>query len=116
MLKRAVAALKRDESAALNAFTNGTNGFKDRDLYVFCSGPDGMMTAHGANATLIGKYFCGFKDKAGKPFGQEMCTEASEQIKIVDYMWPRPGESEPTQKASYYTKVGGQICGVGFYK
>ncbi|UCD67393.1 MAG: cache domain-containing protein, partial [Betaproteobacteria bacterium] len=73
MLVRAAAALKQDKRVALTAFNDGTHGFKDRDLYVFCSGPDGKMTAHGANAALIGKNFCGFVDKAGKKFGQEMC-------------------------------------------
>lgn len=116
MLERATAALKDDQSAALAAFTAGSDGFKDRDLYVFCSGSDGKMTAHGANAALIGKNFCGFVDKAGKKFGEEMCSNASGKINTVEYMWPRPGESDPSRKASYYTKVGSQICGVGFYK
>jgi signal transduction histidine kinase len=116
MLQRAAAALEADQSAALAAFTAGTEGFKDRDLYVFCSGPDGKMTAHGANSALIGKNFCGFVDKAGKKFGQEMCSNASEEFKIVEYVWPRPGETEPSPKASYYTRVGDQICGVGFYE
>jgi len=116
MLERAVAALKEDEAAALKAFTADTDGFRDRDLYVFCSGPDGKMTAHGANASLIGKNFCGFVDKAGKQFGAEMCSNASGKINVIEYVWPRPGETEPSQKASYYTKVAGQICGVGFYK
>ena len=35
MLERAVAVLKADEPAALKAFNAGTEGFKDRDLYVF---------------------------------------------------------------------------------
>ena len=116
MLERAVAALNEDEAQALAAFTSGTDGFKDRDLYVFCSGPDGRMTAHGANASLIGKDFCSFVDKAGKQFGAQMCANASGQISVIEYEWPRPGETEPSQKASYYTKVDGQICGVGFYK
>ena len=36
MLERAVAAIETDEAAALAAFTAGDEGFKDRDLYVFC--------------------------------------------------------------------------------
>ena len=45
MLQRAVAAIDANPSAALKSFTAGTAGFKDRDLYVFCAGPDGMMNA-----------------------------------------------------------------------
>ena len=116
MLKRAAVAVEGDEKAALKSFTAGTDGFKDRDLYVFCAGPDGKMTAHGANAKLVGRNFCAFVDRSGKRFGQEMCSNANRTIKTVDYMWPRPGETAPSHKASYYTKAGRQICGVGFYK
>jgi hypothetical protein len=31
-------------------------------------------------------------------------------------MWPRPGATEPVQKVSYVTKVGDQVCAVGYYK
>lgn len=116
MLQRAAGAVEADQSAALKSFTAGTHGFKDRDLYVFCAGPDGKMTAHGANTNLIGKNFCGFVDRAGNRFGQEMCSNANRTIKTVEYMWPRPGETAPSHKASYYTMAGDQICGVGFYK
>ena len=34
MLERAVAALKEDEAKALQMFSKGEGGFKDRDLYV----------------------------------------------------------------------------------
>ena len=27
-----------------------------------------------------------------------------------------PGSDEPFEKATFYTKVGDQICGVGYYK
>jgi signal transduction histidine kinase len=116
MLQRAAAAVETNESAALKSFTAGTNGFKDRDLYVFCAGPDGKISAHGANAKLAGRNFCGFIDRAGKRFGQEMCSNANRTIKTVEYMWPRPGETAPSHKVSYYTMAGTQICGVGFYQ
>ena len=45
VLERAVAFLKADKDQALDLFTSGNGGFIDRDLYVFCSGPDGMLTA-----------------------------------------------------------------------
>ncbi len=45
VLEREVAFLKADKDQALDLFTGGNGGFIDRDLYVFCSGPDGMLTA-----------------------------------------------------------------------
>lgn len=118
MLERAVAAIKEDEAAALTAFTEGSEGFKDRDLYVFCGdAADGTMTAHGANSALVGQSLRDIKDKAGKPIGEEFYTVAAEgEFNVVEYVWPRPGETEPSPKASYVTKAGDQICGVGYYQ
>jgi hypothetical protein len=41
---------------------------------------------------------------------------ADNKVKQVTYMWPKPGKTEPSPKASYVTKVGDQVCGVGYYK
>ena len=118
MLERAVAAIKADEKAALAAFTEGSEGFKDRDLYVFCGdAADGTMTAHGANSALVGQSLRDIKDKTGRPIGEEFYAVAAEgEFNVVEYVWPRPGENEPSPKASYVTKAGNQICGVGYYQ
>ncbi len=114
MLEKASGALKANKSKALAEFAKGEGGFKDRDLYPFCGGPDGNFTAH---PTLTGKSLKDLKDKAGKPLGEEMYKVAAEgKIGEVSYMWPRPGETEPVQKVSYVTKVGDQVCAVGYYK
>lgn len=114
MLERAVAALKADKATALNQFTKGEGGFKDRDLYPFCGGPDGNFTAH---PSLVGKSLKGLKDKAGKALGEEIYATAAEgSIGEVSYMWPRPGSTEPVQKISYVTRVADQVCAVGYYK
>jgi hypothetical protein len=31
-------------------------------------------------------------------------------------MWPRPGQTDPVQKVVYVTKVGDQVCAVGYYQ
>jgi hypothetical protein len=114
MLEKSVGALKANKAKALGEFTKGEGGFKDRDLYPFCGGPDGNFTAH---PSLTGKSLKDLKDKAGKPLGAEMYKVATEgKISEVSYMWPRPGQTEPVQKVSYVTKVGDQVCAVGYYK
>ena len=114
MLDKAVAALKANKAAALSQFTKGEGGFKDRDLYPFCGGPDGNFTAH---PSLVGKSLKDLKDKAGKALGAEMYQVAQEgKVAEVAYMWPRPGTTEPVAKVSYVTKVGDQVCAVGYYK
>jgi signal transduction histidine kinase len=114
MLDKAVAAVKKDMNAALAMFQKGEGGFKDRDLYPFCGGPDGNFSAH---PTLTGKSMKDLKDKTGKPLGEEMYKVAQDgKVSEVDYMWPRPGQTEPVKKVSYITKVGNQVCAVGYYK
>ena len=118
MLERAVAAIKADEAAALTAFTTGAQGFADGDLYVFCgNADDGSTTAHGGDPAQVGQSMRAVTDKAGKKIGEEFFRVAAEgELNVVEYVWPRPGETEGVPKVSYVTKAGDQICGVGYYK
>ena len=114
MLEKAVTAVKADKPKALVMFTKGEGGFKDRDLYPYCGGPDGNFTAH---PTLLGKSLKDLKDKAGKPLGEEVYAAAKEgAITEVSYMWPRPGQTDPVAKVVYVTKIGDQVWAVGYYK
>lgn len=115
MLEKAVAAVKADKAKALDQMQKGEGGFKDRDLYAFCANAgDGTITAHPA---LKGKKIQDIKDKNGKALGEEMMKVATEgKVDEVSYMWPRPGSETPVDKVSFVTKVGDQVCGVGYYK
>jgi len=115
MLSKAVAALQEDKAKALDMFNKGEGGFKDRDLYVFCANAsDGILTAH---PTMRGKPLRDVLGKKGYPLGQEIMQKATEgEIKEVTYWWPRPGSDDQVKKTSFYTKVGDQICGVGYYQ
>src|SRR5512141_620012 len=114
MLERAATAVKANKANALAKFTKGEGGFKDRDLYPYCGGPDGNFTAH---PTLVGKSLKELKDKAGKSFGQEIYAVAKEgAVSEVSYMWPRPGSTDLVQKIALVTKAGDQVCAVGYYK
>ena len=116
MLERAVASVKTDEAKALAEFKRGSAGFRDRDLYVFCARRDGIVDAH-IDPLQIGRNIKDLYDVDGVAFGQEMMAIATEgQIKAVSYMWPEPGTRAPTAKISFVTRVGGQMCGVGYYK
>jgi hypothetical protein len=109
MLNRAVAAVKQDKAKALEMFNKGEGGFKDRDLYVFCANAsDGIITAH---PTLNGGQLKDF------PRGDEVVRGASEgMVGEITYSWPRPGTIKPIEKHTFYTKIGDQICGVGYYE
>jgi hypothetical protein len=116
MLERAVATLKEDKAKALDMFNTGEGGFKDRDLYVWCANAsDGILTAHPYG--YKGKQLRDIKGYHGAPFGETILQNATEgEIKQTTYWWPRPGTDQPLEKTAFYTKVGDQICGVGFYK
>jgi len=120
MLQRAIPLLKSDQTAALATFNKGENGFKDRDLYVFCfATADGKFNAH-QKAALIGTDVRALKDKTGKNFGLDIYNavagEKDGDITEVNYLFPRPGTTDPVPKVSYLTKVGTEGCGVGYYK
>ncbi|HCB13864.1 MAG TPA: chemotaxis protein [Gammaproteobacteria bacterium] len=119
MLEKAAIELQKDPAAALEMFTNGEGGFKDRDLYVFCAdATTGITTAHGAKANRVGSVnIKKSKDVDGKEYGKEFFAVATEgEFKEVSYKFPRPGENEPSEKSAFITKIGDQVCGVGYYK
>ena len=117
MLEKTVAAIKADKSKALAMINKGEGGFKDRDLYPACSGLDGKVTAH-PDKTRIGMDRNSMKDETGKAYGAEIMKVASEgKIAEVSYKFPRPGaDKTPVQKVAYVTRVGDQVCLVGYYK
>ena len=116
MLDKAVAAVKADKAKALASFKAGTDGFKDRDLYPFCfSIPEGISLV--GPPSVLGKDVRTLKDATGKAFGEELYKSADEgKINEVNYMFPKPGQTEPSAKVSFVTKVGDLGCGVGYYK
>jgi hypothetical protein len=116
MLERAVAAVKEDKAKALDMFNKLEGGFKDRDLYVWCANSsDGIITAQ--PYMNRGKQLRDIEGKRGAPFGATMMENATEgTIKETTYWWPRPGTDKPMEKIALYTKVGDQICSVGYYK
>ncbi len=66
---------------------------------------------------MTGEHLQDIKGKKGFPLGQEIMQKAEQgTIKRVTYWWPRLGTDTPLEKTTFYTKIGNQICGVGFYK
>lgn len=64
MLEKAAVELPKDKVKGLEMFNKGEGGFKDRDLYPYCGGPDGNFTAH---PTLVGKSLKDLKIRAEDP-------------------------------------------------
>jgi hypothetical protein len=116
MLDKVVAAMKAGMATTLAQISKGEGGFKDRDLYPACIGPDGKIAAH-PDPARIGLAEKDVKDSTGKLYGQEILKAAEGKILEVSYMFPRPGtDKTPKQKISLVTKTGDYICFVGYYK
>jgi Single Cache domain 2 len=117
MLEKVVVGMKADPATTIGQINKGEGGFRDRDLYPTCAGPDGKNIAH-PDPTRIGLVQKDIKDVTGKPYGAEFATVAAEgKIAEVSYMFPRPGaDRTPVQKVGLVTKVADHVCIVGYYK
>jgi Single Cache domain 2 len=124
MLKKAVAAVRADEAKALDMFDKGEGGFRDRDLYVFCTRvSDGTIVATG-NPNLkeaLGADIRGAQNSTGKSFGAEIYAAIQKpegQITEVSYMFPRPGADDtPVARVTLVERADDDLgCGVGYYK
>lgn len=115
MLDRATAAVRADKIRALESFNAGTDGFRDRDLYPFCV--DVRAGIYSAHPTLRGKQVLDPNDTAGHAYGEAILRGGTEgTVNEVSYSFPRPSGGGPVPKATYVTKIGDQICGVGYYQ
>ena len=66
----------------------------------------GILPHHQRAATMWGR---GVKDYER----QVLLSQTRSRIRSL---WPRPGSDKPLEKTTFYTKVGDQVCGVGYYK
>ena len=114
MLERVIGAMRTDQAKALQLINNGAIGFREADLYPYCGGEDGIFTAH---PELVGTSMRDLLDKRGNPLGQWLYDLAQAgEIAGVTYYWPRPGSTEILQKVALVTRVGDQVCAVGYYR
>jgi len=116
LLDRAVALVEQEGvSVALAAFNDPSGDFVDRDLYVFCMGPEYKITAH-IDPGLRGVDMATLKDPDGKQIGREMIMIAKQGGGSLEYRWVNPVSKAVEDKISYLKPAGTQVCGVGAYK
>lgn len=76
------------------------------------------MLMHGVNADLIGKNVGEIKEPNGKYLFVEMAKAVKENgVSTYDYLWPKPGSTQPVEKISYLqqNKEWNWIVGSGIY-
>ena len=118
MLERAVNLINYNKIYALNIFTERTGGFDFKDLYPFCADDSGILTGHPFN---VGFDLLTFIDSDGKNVGKEFLQVAQVgKINKVTFKITYPKDTIKTedkefQKIAVVTKVGDQICAVGYH-
>jgi cytochrome c len=118
MLQKAVAyyaAVGRKQ--ALADFTAKKTPFSDRDLYVVCVGPGGIVTAHGAYPRYVGVSADILKDAENRPVGTSIWTIGSTKGQgTLQYPMVNPLTHQIERKTSFFRKVGDDVCAVGVYQ
>jgi len=73
-----------------------------KDDYFFATDFNAVMVAHGAKQELEGKDLSGLKDANGTAIVAELVGAAKSNGEgFLNYLWPKPNETEPSPKISY---------------
>lgn len=120
MVENAAAEVEQNRETAFAHFHDPTGPYRVKDAYIFVINPAGVELVNPAFPNLEGRNLLNQKDAQGKPMIQEMLNVAQTSGSgWVNYMWPKPGESIPTQKSAYVRKVqtrdGWLVVGCGVY-
>jgi len=117
MLLQAIAHYKAvGRKQALADFTARKPPFGDRDLYVFCLGPDHTLVADGGFPEIIGVSEDSVVDVHGRGLGSaaRQATEAGGEA-MIRYRWVNPTTHVLESKIAFFARVGADLCGVGAY-
>lgn len=120
LVDRAVAKIEADGRAAFPLFHDPAGPFIAKDAYVFVVEPSGVEVVNPAFPNLEGRNLLNLKDSQGKAIVSEMFDVVETRGSgWVEFMWPKPGDSVPTQKSAYVKKArvgdGWLLVGSGVY-
>ena len=117
MLQAAVEHLgKVGRKQALADFNAKKAPFFDRDLYVFCADPNGILLANGGYPQYVGTSLDNLKDADGKSLGKAIRDAATPNTPgSVEYRWLNPVSNKTEPKISFVQKIDTDLCGVGAY-
>jgi len=120
LVEKAAALIDRQGKAAFPEFRLNGSEWLSGDTYIFVSDMNGYVLVNGGVPRVEGTNRAGLKDSNGKILHAEMLhVVKSKGSGWVDYMFPKPGQTKPSQKWSYVkaVKVDGApgYVGAGFY-
>jgi len=120
LVDKAAALIDSKGKSVFPEFRKTGSEWLSGDMYLFVSDEKGMALFNAGFPKLEGTDASGLKDSNGKLIVVESLKVAqSKGSGWVDYMWPKPGQSQPSQKWSYVkaVKIDGTpgYVGAGFY-
>ncbi|MCB2188131.1 MAG: cache domain-containing protein [Deltaproteobacteria bacterium] len=105
-VQEAVKLIQDKGDAAFDTLRDKNGPFVWKDSYVFVMDFDGVMKVHPMNPKLEGRNLNMIKDSSGKMFNAEMVAVAKGPGQgWVDYLWLKPGASQPSPKVSYIVGI-----------
>jgi signal transduction histidine kinase len=116
LVKNAQAEIEKHGKAAFKTFHDPAGPYLAKDAYIFVFTMEGAEIVNPAFPSVEGNNNYDMKDAQGKYLVREIIkTVQTSDSGWVDYMWPKPGESVPTQKSAYVRKamIDGESYGVG---
>jgi signal transduction histidine kinase len=118
MVNKAIAYIQKEGAEKAYAAFDAKGGeFTDRDLYVLVYSTQGIVLAHGGNATLIGKDMNATQDVDGKYYVKErLALAAKDKTFWQDYKFVDPVTKAVAPKSAYCEVLGDTIVCSGVYK
>jgi len=110
-------AITLEDAKKLAAQRLGSLRYEEKE-YIWINDLHPRMVMHPYKPELNGKDLTEIKDPSGKPVFVEFVKAAKMKGGgLVDYLWPKPGESEPVAKISYVKlfEPWGWVVGSGIY-
>src|ERR1700722_12021338 len=104
--KAAAAVEKEGKTAAFTQFRKKNSEWLHGDTYLYAYDSKGNVLLNAAFPQREGTNIAGQKDANGKPFQDEILQiAATEGSGWASYMFPKPGQTEPSRKWAYVKKV-----------
>lgn len=118
LVERAASMAKREgPSAALAAINDPTQGFRDRDMYVFVIDREGRHHAQAAAPERVGSYVRDFKGVDGEALMRDITKVIDAGGGWIDYELNNPQTGRVDPKTSYFKVFSdGLIIGCGVYR
>jgi len=120
LVEKAAALIEARGQAAFPEFRKKDSEWYNGTTYIFVNDMQGTSMVNPPKPEIEGTNNLDMKDANGKALIREMIDMLkTKESGWIDYMWPKPGETEPSRKLSYIKKVklGEEplIVGAGIY-